>query len=233
MLDIEKLTAGYDGASVLHGVSLTVKPGEVVALLGRNGAGKSTLLKSIMGLITPTGGTVRFQGQAITGMAPQNAARLGLGYVPEERRIFTDLSVAENLEVGRRPIREGAPHWTVEALTQLFPNLAEVMDRPGGRISGGEQQMLTLARTLMGNPRCLLLDEPSEGISPLLVQSLAKALATVKKTGLSILLSEQNLRFCATLADRAYLLESGEIKAQLPMAELMEHSSLRQRYLSV
>jgi len=233
MLEVQDLKAGYGAATVLHGVSLSVKPGEVVALLGRNGAGKSTLLKSIMGLISPTAGSVTFLGTSITGCEPNEAARLGLGYVPEERRIFADLSVAENLQVGRRPARPDAPTWTIDSLTQLFPNLAEVMDRPGGRISGGEQQMLTLARTLMGNPCCLLLDEPSEGISPLLVQSLAKALSTVKKTGLSILLSEQNLRFCAALADRAYLIESGEIKAQLPMGELMEHSSLRQRYLSV
>jgi branched-chain amino acid transport system ATP-binding protein len=233
MLEVQDLKAGYGAAMVLHGVSLTVKPGEVVALLGRNGAGKSTLLKSIIGLITPAAGGVIFQGHPLAGAEPHEAARLGLGYVPEERRIFADLTVAENLEVGRRPARPDAPSWTIDSLTQLFPNLAEVMDRPGGRISGGEQQMLTLARTLMGNPRCLLLDEPSEGISPLLVQSLAKALSAVKKAGLSILLSEQNLRFCAALADRAYLIESGEIKAQLPMGELMEHSSLRQRYLSV
>lgn len=233
MLEVRDLVAGYGHATVLHGVSLTVRPGEVVALLGRNGAGKSTLLKSIMGLIPPRSGTITFDGTDITGHEPHHIARLGLGYVPEERRIFTDLSVAENLEVGQRPPRPGAPHWTREALIGLFPNLGEVLHRPGGRISGGEQQMLTLARTLMGNPACLLLDEPSEGISPLLVGQLAKALAAVKSSGLGILLSEQNLKFCSALADRAYVLEVGSVRADLPMADVMSDAALRQRYLSV
>lgn len=233
MLEVRGLEAGYGAATILQGISLQVGRGEVVALLGRNGAGKSTLMKSLMGLLPPRRGSIRFDGQEIAGQETHRIARAGIGYVPEDRRIFTDLTVAENLEAGRRPPRAGAPVWDAAALIRLFPNLAGLMQRPGGRISGGEQQMLTLARTLMGNPALLLLDEPSEGISPLLVAQLAEALTRLKADGLTILLSEQNLKFCAALADRAYILETGCIRADLPMAAVMQDAALRQRWLSV
>ena len=166
-----------------------------MALLGRNGAGKSTVLKAIMGLVPPARGEVSFAGRRIDRLAPYRIARLGLGYVPEERRIFTELTVVENLEVGRQPARDGAPAWTEDSLFALFPNLAGLRERPGGRMSGGEQQMLTIARTLMGNPRCVLLDEPSEGLAPIIVEQMAHSIRALKGEGLCVLLSEQNLHF--------------------------------------
>ena len=169
MLTASGINAFYGRAHILFDVSLEAAPGEVVVLLGRNGAGKSTTMKTLMGLLRPASGEIRFSGVRIDGMSPYRIARLGLGYVPEDRRIFTDLTVTENLEVGRQAPRAGAPEWTPERLFQLFPNLAEMRDRPGGRMSGGEQQMLTIARTLMGNPKMVLLDEPSEGLAPVIV----------------------------------------------------------------
>src|SRR5687768_12575267 len=212
MLSIAGLNAFYGRAHILFDVALNVGAGEVVVLLGRNGAGKSTTLKSIIGLVRPAGGTIRFDGAEIAGAEPFRIARLGLGYVPEERRIFTDLSVLENLEVGRQPARDGASAWTAERLFALFPNLAEMRDRAGGRMSGGEQQMLTIARTLMGNPRLVLLDEPSEGLAPIIVAQMAQSIRALKSEGLSVLLCEQNLRFCEAIADRAYIIEKGQIR---------------------
>jgi branched-chain amino acid transport system ATP-binding protein len=233
MLRVKDLHAFYGRAHILHGVSLEAREGEVVALLGRNGAGKSTAMKAIMGLVPPAQGEVSFGGQRIERLPPYRIARLGLGYVPEERRIFTELTVTENLEVGRQVARSGAPTWTENKLFRLFPNLAAMCDRPGGRMSGGEQQMLTIARTLMGNPRCVLLDEPSEGLAPIIVEQMANSIRALKGEGLSVLLSEQNLHFSQAVADRAYIIEKGQIRFGGSMAELTADASLREQYLSV
>ena len=227
------LQAYYGRAHILHGVSLEAAAGEVVALLGRNGAGKSTAMKAIMGLVPPAGGEVSFDGRRIERLPPYRIARLGLGYVPEERRIFTDLTVLENLEVGRQPPRPGAPTWSEDRLFALFPNLAGMRERPGGRMSGGEQQMLTIARTLMGNPRCVLLDEPSEGLAPIIVEQMAHSIRALKGEGLCVLLSEQNLHFSQAVADRAYIIEKGQIRFGGSMAELAADAALREQYLSV
>ncbi len=233
MLSVRDLHAYYGRAHILHGLSLEAGAGEVVALLGRNGAGKSTAMKAIMGLVPPAKGEVSFGDRRIEHLPPYRIARLGLGYVPEERRIFTELTVAENLEVGRQAPRRDAPSWTEERLFALFPNLADMRDRPGGRMSGGEQQMLTIARTLMGNPRCLLLDEPSEGLAPIIVEQMAHSIRALKGEGLCVLLSEQNLHFSHAVADRAYIIEKGQIRFGGSMAELTADSSFREQYLSV
>jgi branched-chain amino acid transport system ATP-binding protein len=233
MLQVKGLHAYYGRAHILQGVSLEAQAGEVVALLGRNGAGKSTAMKAIMGLVPPARGEVTFEGHRIERLPPYRIARLGLGYVPEERRIFTDLTVMENLEVGRQAARGTASVWTEDRLFALFPNLAGMRDRPGGRMSGGEQQMLTIARTLMGNPRCVLLDEPSEGLAPIIVEQMAHSIRTLKGEGLSVLLCEQNLHFSQAVADRAYIIEKGQIRFGGTMAELAADSSLREQYLSV
>ena len=233
MLHIENLHAYYGLSHVLQGVSLEARAGEVVALLGRNGAGKSTAMKSIMGLVAPAQGQVSFDGKRIDRLPPYRIARLGLGYVPEERRIFTELSVMENLEVGRQAVRSGAPTWDAEKLFALFPNLGRMRERPGGRMSGGEQQMLTIARTLMGNPRCVLLDEPSEGLAPIIVEQMAHSIRALKEEGMCVILSEQNLHFCEAIADRAYIIEKGQIRFGGSMAELSANASLREQYLSV
>ncbi|MFK8253773.1 ABC transporter ATP-binding protein [Ancylobacter terrae] len=215
LLQVEGLDAWYGAAPVLRGVGLSVNAGEVVALLGRNGAGKSTTMKALIGLVGRRAARLNFDGHDLRALPTHAIVRLGLGYVPEDRRIFTDLTVAENLDVGRRRAsaftRGGPPEWTVERVFELFPSLAVMKDRPGGRMSGGEQQMLTVARTLMGNPRLLLLDEPSEGVAPLVVEQMAQAVVRLKQAGVALLLSEQNLDFCGRVADRAVVLESGEV----------------------
>ena len=221
VLQVSGLHTYYGRAHVLVDVSFALGRGEVVALLGRNGAGKSTTFKTIMGLVRPAAGRITFDGHDITGWPPHRIARCGLGYVPEERRVFADLTVLENLEVGRRPpYRERIAPWTPTRLFRLFPNLAALAERPAGQISGGEQQMLTIARTLMGNPQALLLDEPSEGLAPVVVEQLASTVVELKASGLSILLSEQNLRFARAVADRALVMERGSIRFSGSMAEL-------------
>ena len=232
MLEIDGLEAWYGRAQILHDVSLALEPGEVAVLLGRNGAGKSTTMRAIMRLVPDTRGAIRFRGQEITGLATHEVARLGLGYVPEDRRIFTDLSVEENLEVGRLPAR-GAPAWTPEALFKLFPNLGAMRGRPGGAMSGGEQQMLTIARALMGNPDCILLDEPSEGLAPVIIEGIAEAIGTLKARGVAMLISEQNLHFARLVCDRAFVIERGEIRYRGTIAELDRNPALRDEYLSV
>jgi branched-chain amino acid transport system ATP-binding protein len=220
LLEATGLVAGYGPAQVLFGIDLALAPGEVVALMGRNGAGKSTTMKALMGLLPPRAGRVRLRGRDVAGLAPYRIARLGLGYVPEERRIFTDLTVAENLEVGRRAAPPGRTPWTPERLFEIFPNLAEMRRRPAAAMSGGEQQMLTIARTLMGNPAAVLLDEPSEGLAPVIVELMAAAVLRMKRAGIAVLLSEQNLDFATEVADRAAVIERGEIRWQGAMAEL-------------
>jgi branched-chain amino acid transport system ATP-binding protein len=225
ILEVEHLSAWYGAARVLFDVTLRVSRGEAVALMGRNGAGKSTTMKSVMALIARRGGTVRFCGRDISQLQPYEIARLGVGYVPEDRRIFSDLTVAENLDVGRQPPRsfpdgKPAPSWTEEKLYALFPNLAAMAGRRGRQMSGGEQQMLAVARTLMGNPLLVLLDEPSEGVAPVIVERMANTIADLKTAGLSVLLSEQNIAFAAMVCDRAYVLEKGQVRWQGAMAEL-------------
>jgi len=210
-LEVDRLTAGYGRARVLFEVSLEADAGEVVALLGRNGAGKSSTLKAIMGLIAPRSGEVIFNGRRISRLQPYQIARLGLGYVPEDRRIFSDLTVSENLEVGRQPPRGAAPAWTEEKLFALFPALGALRSRPGARMSGGEQQMLCIARTLAGNPSAILLDEPSEGLAPVVAGQVARAILELKRAGVTVLLAEQSRHFAGRVADRAYLLEKGVI----------------------
>jgi len=233
MLAVRGLNAYYGRAHILADVSLEVATGEVVVLLGRNGAGKSTTLKSIIGLVRPASGEIALDGRRIDRLEAYEIAQGGLGYVPEDRRIFTELTVMENLEVGRQPPRPNAPAWTPERLFALFPNLAAMRDRPGGRMSGGEQQMLTIARTLMGNPSCLLLDEPSEGLAPVIVDQMAAAIRALKAEGLSVLLSEQNLHFAAEVSDRAYIIEKGRIRFAGTMAALAANDEVRAQYLAV
>jgi len=233
MLELTGVNSAYGRAHILYDLSLSAGRGEVVVLLGRNGAGKSTTLKTLIGLVRPLSGEIRFDGRRIERLEPYQIARLGLGYVPEDRRIFTDLSVTENLEVGRQPPRAGAPQWTPEKLFGLFPNLAGMRTRPGAHMSGGEQQMLTIARTLMGNPSAILLDEPSEGLAPVIVEQMAKTILELKQEGLCVLLSEQNLHFANLVADRAYIIEKGHIRYQGSMAELAANEPIRATYLSV
>ena len=230
LLQVQGLNAWYGAAQILFDVSLQVGRGEVVALMGRNGAAKSTMVTRR--------GSVQFLGQDIARREPHDIARLGLGYVPEERRIFTDLSVMDNLEVGRqRPRRwpdgTAAPEWTPEKLFALFPNLGEMPQRPGGRMSGGEQQMLTVARTLMGQPLLVLLDEPSEGVAPLIVQQMARTIRALKAQGVSVLLSEQNLPFAEAVADRAYLIEQGQVVHEGRMADVVANPDVRKNCLGV
>lgn len=237
LLRISGLVARYSIAQILFGLDFVVAPGEAVALAGRNGAGKTTTLKAIMGLIERQG-EIQFRGIDISAAKPYEIARLGLGYVPEDRRIFTDLTVLENLEVGRKPpqperMRTTAEAWTPDRLFDLFPNLAEARNRAAGHMSGGEQQMLTIARTLMGNPVAILLDEPSEGIAPVIVDQIAQMILRLKSSGISIILSEQNLPFAAQIADRAYVLQQGEIKYAGVMTDLLRNEEARRAYLEL
>jgi branched-chain amino acid transport system ATP-binding protein len=237
MLEVQGLKAWYGAAQILFEPSFHVGRGEVVALMGRNGAGKSTTMKAIMGLVERRG-QIAFNGEDISRLKPYEIARRGLGFTPEDRRIFADLTVMENLDVGRQPPRlfaDGtpAPSFTPESLFALFPNLAEMPNRLGNRMSGGEQQMLTVARSLMGNPYLLLLDEPSEGVSPLILEQMANTILTLKQQGLSMLLSEQNVHFARLVSDRAYVLEKGQLRWLGSMAELDRAEQVQRTYLTV
>ena len=233
MLDVEGLDAWYGRARILFGVSLKIGRGEVVALLGRNGAGKTTTLRALMALVPERAGRVAFEGREISRLPTHEIVRAGLGYVPEDRRVFTELTVTENLEVGRRPPRAGTARWTQDNLFRLFPNLAEMRERTGGRMSGGEQQMLTIARTLMGQPLLVLLDEPSEGLAPKIVEEMAHAILAMKKAGLSVLVCEQNLHFAKAISDRAYIIEGGRIRYEGTIAQLEAQPEIRDAYLAV
>ena len=238
LLQTQGLNAWYGDAQILFDVSLNVGRGEVVALMGRNGAGKSSTLKAIMGMMPKRSGKIEFLGRDISQAQPYQVARQGLGFVPEDRRIFSDLTVLENLSVGKqasRHFQDGSPvpYWTHEKIFSLFPNLGEMQNRQGARMSGGEQQMLTVARTLMGNPLLVLLDEPSEGVAPVIVEQMADMILTLKAEGVSILLSEQNLHFAQWVSDRAYVLEKGQIRHESSMHALTENEEIRRNYLSV
>ena len=231
ILIAEEIYTAYGLSQVLFGVSLEVAEGECVCLLGRNGVGKTTTMRSIMGLTPPARGRVLWKGREIQGHAAHQIAKLGIGFVPEDRRIFAELTVWENLDVASRGARNGG--FTVERVYDLFPKLRELRDRQGGFLSGGEQQMLTIARTLMGNPQLLLLDEPSEGLAPLVVDHLAEQIARLKRDGLTILLAEQNVDFCLDLADRVYVLEKGHIRYHGTAAEFRADESIRHQYLAL
>jgi len=238
ILEVESLKAWYGAAQILFEPTFHVGRGEVVALMGRNGAGKSTTFKALMGLMAQRGGTVRFLGEDISRLRPFEIARRGLGFVPEDRRVFSDLTVLENLDIGRQPPRKhadggAAPSWTPEKLFAIFPNLGVMPERRGAHMSGGEQQMLTVARTLMGNPLLVLLDEPSEGVAPVIVEQMANTIIELKKEGLSVLLSEQNMHFAELVCDRAYVLEKGQIEWHGRMADLAQDVAAQRRLLSV
>jgi branched-chain amino acid transport system ATP-binding protein len=238
MLSVSGMNAWYGAAQILYDLTFEVGRGEVVALMGRNGAGKSTTMKALMGIVSARRGQVRFEGRDISRLEPYEIARLGLGFTPEDRRIFADLTVEENLDIGRqRPRRfaDGAPApvWTPQKLFTLFPNLGEMPQRLGGRMSGGEQQMLTVARTLMGNPLLVMLDEPAEGVAPLIVEQMANTIVELKQEGLSILLSEQNMHFARLVSDRVYMLEKGQICWSGSMVELDANQDVQRAYLTV
>lgn len=233
MLEVKRLNVAYAQAQVLFDLALDVRAGEVAVLLGRNGAGKSTCLKAIMGLVPPSSGEISFAGRRIERLEPYQIARLGLGYVPEDRRIFSDLTVIQNLEVGRQARRGVDLRWTPERVFELFPNLGRMQDRLGASMSGGEQQMLTIARTLMGNPKAILLDEPSEGLAPLIAEQLASTVLELKREGLTMLLCEQSLYFAQRVADRAFIVERGHLRYAGTMQALAGDVEIRDRYLSV
>lgn len=232
MLELREVVAGYGEGHALYGISLSIKAGEVVGLLGRNGAGKSTTLKTIMGLVPLSGGRVTFLDRDLAGLRTFERSRLGLGYVPEDRRIFPELSVRENLEAAVKPTTE-ADGWTLDRVFALFPALAPMQRRAGGLLSGGEQQMLSIARTLMGNPRLLLLDEPSEGLAPRIVSLLRQQIARLKAEGLTLLLCEQNLSFATALCDRIYVIDTGQIGFAGTFAELEANPEIKRAHLTV
>jgi branched-chain amino acid transport system ATP-binding protein len=232
LLSVEDIHTAYGLSRVLFGVSLEIVAGECVVLLGRNGVGKTTTMRSVMGLNSPTSGRVVWKGQDITGWPSHKVARAGIGFVPEDRRIFAELSVWENLEVGARAAARPG-HWTIERIYELFPVLRDLRNRQGGFLSGGEQQMLTIARTLMGNPELLLLDEPSEGLAPLVVETLRLKVGELRDQGMTILLAEQGVEFSLSLADRVYVLEKGAVRHASPAAELRDDKDLRERLMAI
>jgi len=232
LLDVQGINTYYGLSHILFDVSLQVDRGEVVVLLGRNGAGKTTTMRSVMGLTSPKSGTVIFNGHDVTGMVPYKVARLGIGFVPEDRRIFPDLTVRANLEVGLRKSK-GITNWTIERIYEIFPRLEGLANRRGGNLSGGEQQMLTISRTLMGNPDLILLDEPSEGLAPIIVKVLGDFIDLLKREGTTVLLSEQNVRFSLKHSDRAYIVDNGHIKYHGTIEELEKNEDVKKRYLAV
>jgi len=233
MLEVDKISTFYGSSQILFELSLEVSSGEVVALLGRNGAGKTTTLRSIMGLTPPKSGSVRYKGKEISGVAPYKIAKMGIGFVPEDRIIFPDLTVLDNFMVGAK---KGASHndqWATERLFDLFPVLKARIQQRGGTLSGGEQQMLTIARTLMGNPDLLLVDEPTEGLAPLLVRNVRDLIATIAEAGATILLSEQNIKFALKSAGNIYIIEKGKIQYQGTTENLQENQDIIKKYLAL
>ena len=233
MLEVADLHSYYGDSHVLQGVSLAVAEREVVCLMGRNGVGKTTTLKSIIGLVQPRQGRVVFRGGGVAGLPPFRIARLGIAYVPEDRRIFPDLSADDNLELARRASGGRAGVWTREKVLQLLPVLERVIGRPGRFLSGGEQKMLAIGRALVANPYLLLMDEPSEGLSPIVIQQLVEVIRTIRGEGLTVLLADQNLEFCRQVADRAYILEHGAVRHEGPLAEISRNEEIVRRYLAV
>jgi len=234
LLEVSHIDTYYADSHILFDLSITVEAGEVVCLLGRNGAGKTTTIRSIAGLTPPRAGAITLRGRDIAGLPPFRVARLGIGFVPEDRRVFPNLTVHENLEVARRTWGNGsASPWSEDRVFDLFPILRERRRQAGGTLSGGEQQMLTIARTLMGNPEILLLDEPSEGLAPIVVDTLREQLARLKASGLTIVLAEQNVRFVSDLGDRVYILEKGMVRYQGSMAGFIADDEARRTYLAV
>ena len=233
LLKVEGLNVAYGISQVLHDVAMTVGRGELVSLVGRNGVGKSTTMRGIIGLVPPKSGSIKWKDQEIARRAPHKNARDGLGYVPEDRRIFSSLTVWENLDVARLPARNGALAWDEDRVFDLFPDLKTFRDRPGGLLSGGQQQMLTIGRSLMGNPELLLLDEPSEGIAPLVVASIERKISELKAAGLSIVLAEQNLDFVLSLSDRCYVLEKGCVVFSGTADDLRTNQEVQDRYLHI
>lgn len=233
MLAVQDVVSGYGLSQVLHGVSLDVGREEVVALIGRNGAGKSTLLRTIIGLLRARRGSIRFQGQDLVGMETFRIVRLGIGYMPDEHKIFADLTVEENLEMARRVGGRKNGVWTRERVYELFPRLKELAPKRGDQLSGGERKMLAIGRALMNNPDLLLLDEPGEGLAPLVVAELAERLRDIRASGISILLADQNLKFCRRVADRAYVIERGTVRYSGAMEELWSNQEVIDRYLAV
>ena len=231
ILEVRAINSFYGKAHILHDLSLEMEKGSVAVLLGRNGVGKSTTLKSIMGIVIPKRGEIIFKGRSILGLPSYKICALGLGYVPEDRRIFTGLTIMENLEVGRRPPRKGFEPWTPDRIFKLFPNLKNMKNRLGGQISGGEQQMLSIARTLMGNPELIILDEPSEGLAPVIVDQLGEAIIELKKEGVSILLAEQNLNFARSICDKVFIVDHGRVCFDNAICNLTEE--VCEQYLAV
>ncbi len=233
ILEISHIDTYYGQSHVLQGVSLSIEQGKVVSLLGRNGVGKTTTLKSIMGLVPPRKGSIKFQGEEIAGKKPFEIARLGIGYVPDDRRIFPDLTTFENLEVARRmsPVKQG--HWNIDTVYALFPVLADLCASKGAHLSGGEQKMLAIGRALMMNPQLILLDEPVEGLAPLVVAALSEAIKQIRNTGVTVFLADQNVRFCRKTAERAYIIEKGAIQYQDEMRNILKNEEIVKKYLAV
>jgi branched-chain amino acid transport system ATP-binding protein len=236
MIVVKDIHSYYGKSHILHGVSLELKQGELVCLLGRNGVGKSTTLKSIMGIVRPTQGSIRFDGKELVGSQPYQIARLGVGYVPEDRRIFKSLTVHENLLMGTQKAKNNDSAervWTIDRVYEIFPNLRERRSNKGSHLSGGEQQMLTVARTLMGNPKLILVDEPTEGLAPLIVKDVLEMLAAVRKSGVTVLMVEQNFKAAIKVADRFYIMAKGQMVFEGGMAALLAAEDVRKNYLEV
>jgi len=232
MLEVEGIHTFYGLSHILFGVSLKVQPGEVVCLLGRNGAGKTTTMKSIIGITPPKQGSIRFKGEEIIGIEPYLVTRKGIGYIPDDRRIFADLTVGENLEIGERKAKEGEG-WSRERIYEMFPDLRNIESRRGGCLSGGEQKMLAIARALMGNPEFILLDEPFEGLAPLLVYALEGQVKKLREVGLTVFLAEQNVRSTLRISDRGYIIDNGQIRYHGNIEELRDNEEVRKKYLLV
>jgi branched-chain amino acid transport system ATP-binding protein len=233
ILELNSIDTFYGQSHVLQGISLSIEQGEVVSLLGRNGVGKSTTLRSIMGLTPPRRGSIRFQGSEIAGKKPFEIARLGIGYVPDDRRIFPDLTTFENLEIARRMSISKTGHWHIDTVCELFPVLRELASSKGTHLSGGEQKMLAIGRALMKNPELILLDEPAEGLAPLVVAALSGAITEIRESGVTVFLADQNVRFCRKTADRGYIIEKGTIQYQDEMKSILENEEIVKKYLSV
>jgi len=233
ILEIEEIDTYYGQSHVLQGISLGIDEGEVVSLLGRNGVGKTTTLRSIMGLTPPRRGSIKFQGEEIAGKNPFEIARLGIGYVPDDRRIFPDLTTFENLEIARRMSRKKQGYWTIDTVCDLFPVLRDLRSSKGTHLSGGEQKMLAIGRALMKNPAIILLDEPAEGLAPLVVRNLMDVIRRIRDEGVTILLADQNLKFCRAVADRGYILEKGVMQYEGTMKEIWENEEVVSKYLVV